>query len=176
MKTAVQNGNISTERSAPSLFSIIYNGIGIALGIFLFLFGGNRFLTMLDRFLASDRGEAQVKVVKLDLDQSEEDDHFYVQFKILKTSAKAENFIVTIDNKRLFEELKENSNRREPLSARLAFLPISRRYTLSRVEKIPVLKKPKIQGLIIFLGLTILGGAIVFTSVREIKRGFKRRV
>lgn len=157
--------------------SVSYNVIGIVVGVIVCGLGLTRSFQLLDDVWFQWQGEVKVQVISLDkAPQAALIEYYHTTFKVPeKKNRKA--FDLTIDDKKLymFMQRRFSPASTNKYTARLVKRMLSRRYYFAKVGPIHLGKKPKSAQFIVFLGLIVIGGAVAFTALKDLRKRWLRR-
>lgn len=164
-------------RSCWNIYSVTFNLIGIAVGLALFLYGGKTTYHFIDGVWMQSFGERKAQVIGIEKKEGAgvKADH-YVTLRVGHDN-QGKPIIITIKHQKAYEYIAPRYNAPHvlPVEVQLVKRMISRRYYVSKIDRIPIITIPKSAGFIIYMGIIILGGAIVFTSIRELRKRWLRR-
>jgi hypothetical protein len=165
------------NRSAWKLSSIVFNSIGIAVGLAILLFGFVRAYLQVDSIWVRWIGEIPVQIVELNRDDSSPKTiRYYTTIEIPPLRGKP-SFKLRVDNQTLYQYIlrREQHSHLPKLDAVLIQSVISGRPYVAQVGPIRLLQTPKSAEFIVYLGLLVLGVAIIFTATRELYKRWIRR-
>ncbi len=177
-RTNETNAPKHTHPPSPwNAVTVTFNTLGIILGLAISVLGLTRAYKMIDSIWFEYLGEAKVTVLSQEkAPPSALKEYYYTTFK-LPGSKKNSSVKVRIDHKALYEYIQQrtnpSSNRR--VEAVLVRRMLSRRYYLAKVGSIRLAKTPKSAELMFYLGTMVLGAAVAFSALKDLRKRWLRR-
>jgi hypothetical protein len=158
-------------------FSILFNVMGIALGLFIASMGGMKAFWTVDHHALRYLGDTKAYVVDLkEVTTKDGKKKKAVVLELPKLGGYPEAKVMVV-NDRLYRYVKARFHppRRLRVQADRVHRVLSNQAGVARVGPLRLVKPPKSADLILFFGLFAVGIAIAFASVRDMRRRWLRR-
>lgn len=154
-----------------------FQGFGVMIGLFLLLFAGQQTYQQVDRFWLAYLGETKAYVTQIKVRKVPDDvDQYGVVLRLPKKGREPEAKVLVF-NQKLYRYIKGRFQ--PPRELRVKAWRVKRilsgHAAVVQVGPIRLLPPPKSSTFIIYLVLLGLGGAVAFTSLRDLRRRWLRR-
>ncbi len=156
-----------SQLSKSFLLKSLFAFLGVSFGLVLLVFGGWKLVHWLDHAFPLKRGRYKAQLLSNRIERSSLGDLFYhakFDLSLPKRSLKVK--LRLAEDKSLYRYLAEQKWGKV-YKVRLAMRPVTRRWTLTYVDNVVVGKKRKTKEGVIYLGLFLIGGALIFAAIKN---------
>ena len=140
---------------------------GVGLGLTLLLFGGVRLVSFLNHRFPQAHGTYKAQLLSNRIERTKLGDLFYhATFELTLPKKQQKVYLRLAEDKSLYRYLHQQKWGKS-YRVRLARQRLSRRWTLTRVDNVTVGKKRKTKEGIMYFGLILMGGALIFAAIKS---------